>query len=95
MKKLIISLLIIHFIVIKKAISQRIYGFSDNLFCAINLLDNSKDTLIEFSGNPWINTGFRSAIDRYNGRYFFGGSLPGHNGNFHIIDLVNLSIESH
>lgn len=95
MNKLIISLLIIQFIVIEKAISQRIYGFSDNIFCSINILDNSKDTLIEFSGNPWINTGFRSAIDRYNGRYFFGGSLPGHYGNFHIIDLVNLSIESH
>ncbi len=75
--------------------SQNIYGFSDNIFGSINIFDNTKDTLIVFSGNPWINLGFRSAIDRFNGRYFFGGSLPGHSGNFHIIDLIDLSIESH
>jgi len=75
--------------------AQNIYGFSDNMFCSVNIYENTKDTLITFSGEPWINLGFRSAIDRYNGRYFFGGSIPEHSGNFHIIDLVDLSIESH
>ncbi len=30
-----------------------------------------------------------------NGKYFYGGILEGHYGNFHIIDLVDLSVQSH
>lgn len=75
--------------------SQNIYGFSENIFGSTNIQDGTIDTLIVFPGNPWINNGFRSAIDRFNGRYFFGGSLPGYNGNFHIIDLFDLTIDSH
>ena len=75
--------------------SQTIYGFVNNYFCSTDLSNHTTDTLIVFSGDPWINLGFRSAIDRFNGRYFFGGSIPGYSGKFHIIDLVDFSIESH
>jgi len=74
--------------------AQNIYGFSENVFGSTNLSNSTTDTLIEFSGQPWINLGFRSAIDRFNGRYFFGGSIPGYPGEFHIIDLIDLSINS-
>lgn len=71
--------------------SQRIYGLAQGHFGTIDLSDYTSDTLIYLGGG----VSFRSAIDRYNGRYFFGGTLPGHSGNFHIIDLTDLSIESH
>jgi hypothetical protein len=65
----------------------------DKYFCLHDLGEQSTDTLIEFSEKP-STFSFRSAIDRFNGRYFFGGILPGHPGKFHIIDLVDFHIES-
>ncbi|HLP93658.1 MAG TPA: hypothetical protein VK168_06455 [Saprospiraceae bacterium] len=93
MKKLIV--LICLSLLMEGTNAQNIYGFSENMFCSFDISSSTKDTLIVFAGNPWINLGFHAAIDRFNGRYFFGGSLPGFNGNFHIIDLVDLSINSY
>ena len=73
---------------------RKIYGFVDSFFVSTDLNTLNRDTLIAFSGTPWINTGFRASIDQFNGYYYFLGSLPGHSGTFHIIDLVNLTIES-
>lgn len=96
MKKLILTFLMVFIISgIQGAYAQSIYGFSGNVFCSINISDNTKDSLIVFSGNPSISFALTSSIDRYNGRYFFGGNLPGYNGNFHIIDLIYLTIESY
>lgn len=94
MKKAVILILFISFF-INDSNSQKIYGFADNYFGSFDLLEKTADTLITFTGNPWINLGFRSAIDRFNGRYFFGGSIPGHSGSFHIITLGENSIESY
>lgn len=93
MKKLLVFVLLI--LSFEYANSQRIYGFVENYFVSTDLSDGSRDTLITFPGNPWINLGFRATVDKYNGRYFFGGSLPGHQGQFHIIDLIDLTIESY
>ncbi len=73
---------------------QKLYGIVGKYFCSHDLSDQSIDTLIEFAEKP-SNQFFRSAIDRFNGRYFYGGKLPGHIGNFHIIDLVDLDIKSY
>ncbi len=94
MKKSAFVLLILLCFSITESYSQNIYGFVDNYFVSFNLQDKTKDTLITFSGNPWINIGFRAAIDRFNGRYFFGGSIPGYDGNFHIISLPDSTIQS-
>lgn len=75
--------------------AQNIYGFAGRYFVSFNPYTDAADTLIEFEGNPYINLEFRSAIDRYNGRYFFGGSIPGLEGKFHIIDLNTLEITSY
>lgn len=75
------------------ASSQKIYGFVDRYFCLHDLAEQSVDTLIEFSERP-PNFTFRATIDRFNGKYFFGGTLPGHPGKFHIIDLIDFHIES-
>ena len=74
--------------------SQKIYGFMDRYFVAIDLETQTCDSLIEFTKRPFINLEFFAAIDRYNGRYFFCGGLPEHSGNFHIIDLQTLEIQS-
>lgn len=74
--------------------AQNIYGFAEKYFVSFNPYTEEADTLIEFQGPPHINLDFRTAIDRYNGRYFFGGTIPGYEGNFHIIDLNTLGIES-
>lgn len=95
MKKITLLSIVFLGIWLNKLIAQNIYGFSENMFVSINISENTKDTLIVFPGNPSSNFDFNSAIDQFNGRYFFGGNLPGYNGNFHIIDLVDLSIESH
>lgn len=92
MKKIFLLFCLIAFI--SSSHSQRIYGFADKYFVSTDLTIGSRDTLITFSGQPWINMGFRSAIDQYNGRYFFGGSIPGISGQFHIINIYDLSIES-
>ncbi len=75
--------------------AQNIYGFADKYFVSFNPYTEEADTLIEFEGLPYINLAFRSAIDRYNGRYFFGGTIPGYEGKFHIIDLNTLDITSY
>lgn len=95
MKKLATLSMILFFTLLPEVQAQKIYGFAENAFCSIDLSDNSKETLITFSDGPEIGVGFRSAIDRFNGRYFFGGILPGYEGEFHIIDLVDLSIKSY
>jgi len=74
--------------------AQNIYGFADKYFVSFNPYTEQADTLIEFEGPPYINLGFRTAIDRYNGRYFFGGDIPGLPGKFHIIDLDSLTISN-
>jgi len=74
--------------------AQNIYGFAANYFVSFNPYTDETDTLITFEGNPYINLGFRTTIDRYNGRYFFGGAIPGLKGKFHIIDLNTLEISS-
>jgi hypothetical protein len=79
---------------IAELFSQKIYGFKDRYFVSIDIHNQVCDSLIEFPQRPYINLNFSAAIDRFNGRYFFGGSLSGHPGNFHIIDLVTLSITS-
>jgi len=73
--------------------SQDIYGFSWNMFASTNIYNNTIDTLIVFS--QVVPIGDQSAIDRFNGRYFVGSSIAGYEGNFHIIDLIDLSIESY
>lgn len=75
--------------------TQNIYGFVGNYFVSFNPYSEESDTLIEFEGPPYINLGFRTAIDRYNGRYFFGGEIPGLPGKFHIIDLDSLTIANY
>lgn len=77
-----------------EATSQKIYGFMDRYFVSIDLENQSCDSLIAFSTRPFINLNFFAAIDRYNGRYFFCGGLPNYPGNFHIIDLKTLEIQS-
>lgn len=74
--------------------SQKIYGFMDRYFVSIDLENKTCDSLIAFSKRPFINLNFFAAIDRYNGRYFFSGGLPDRIGNFHIIDLQTLEIQS-
>jgi len=74
--------------------SQKIYGFMDRYFVSIDLENQTCDSLIAFSKRPFINLNFFAAIDRYNGRYFFSGGLPNYPGNFHIIDLKTLEIQS-
>lgn len=91
MKKL--ALVLVFALLTIDANSQNIYGIVGDVFGSTNIYNNNTDTLITFSQTSPI--GFRSAIDRFNGRYFVGGSLSGYDGNFHIIDLVDLSIESH
>lgn len=73
--------------------AQRVYCFVGKHFCNFDLKSGEEDTLFSFHDYP-SGWGFRSCIDQYNGRYFFGGSLPGYEGNFHIIDLVELKIQS-
>jgi hypothetical protein len=75
--------------------SQNIYGLANKYFVSMNISENTHDTLIVFNSNATLNLGFRSAIDRFNGWYFYGGNLPGQVGTFHIIDLVDLTIASH
>lgn len=94
-KKCIALLIFFGFINLQNVQSQTIYGFVDNMFCSTDLSDSSIDTLIVFSEDIVIDLNQPSAIDRFNGRYFFGGRLPGHNGQLHSIDLVDLSIESY
>ncbi len=72
--------------------AQKIYGFADQYFVSFNPYTEQADTLLEFEGPPEIDLGFRSSIDPYNGRYFFGGIIPGLKGQFHIIDLDSLTI---
>ncbi|HEX5113168.1 MAG TPA: T9SS type A sorting domain-containing protein [Saprospiraceae bacterium] len=75
--------------------TQNIYGFVDKYFVSFNPYTEETDTLMEFEGPPYISLGFRTAIDRYNGRYFFGGEIPGLPGKFHIIDLDSLTITNY
>ncbi len=93
--KNLLPLLLLFFLLQSKSEAQWIYGFADNYFVSFNPYTEEADTLIEFAGLPYINLEFRSAIDRYNGRYFFGGAIPGHEGKFHIIDLNTLEITSY
>src|SRR6185503_18755331 len=88
-------LLLFFFLLHSKIEAQNIYGFADKYFVSFNPYTDEADTLIEFEGKPYINLDFRSAIDRYNGRYFFGGTIPGYEGKFHIIDLNTLIITSY
>lgn len=74
--------------------SQNIYGFANKYFVSMNISENTHDTLIIFNSNVTFNLGFKSAIDRFNGWFFYGGTLSGYNGTFHIIDLADLSIAS-
>jgi hypothetical protein len=76
-----------------------IYGISDKgnythgYFIKFNYLSGECDTLIDLGG---VNIGdFSSCIDPFNGRYFVFGLIWNQNGNFHIIDLNDLSIESY
>lgn len=75
-----------------------IYGISDGgnyshgYFVRLNYLNGEYDTLIDLEG---VNIeDFASCIDPFNGRYFVFGLLFNQNGNFHVIDLNDLSIES-
>jgi hypothetical protein len=87
--------LLLFFTVPFESDGQRIYGFADKYFVSFNPYTEEADTLIDFGGLPYINLEFRTAIDRFNGRYFFGGTIPGHEGKFHIIDLNTLQITSY
>jgi hypothetical protein len=76
-----------------------IYGISDGgnyshgYFVRLNYLTGEYDTLINLEG---VNIeDFASCIDPFNGRYFVFGLLFNQNGNFHIIDLNDLTIESY
>lgn len=73
---------------------RKIYGFADSFFVSTDLNTLQRDTLIAFTGTPWINLDFRASIDQFNGYYYFLGTLPGYSGTFHVIDLVDLTIES-
>ncbi|NOQ71951.1 MAG: T9SS type A sorting domain-containing protein [Crocinitomix sp.] len=87
-------LLVALFFAVNVAQAQKIYGFSGVAFGSLDLADHSVDTLFVMPSELTWDGFTRVAIDRYNGRYFYGGTLPGHSGRFHIIDLVDFTVSS-
>lgn len=76
------------------AMGQKIYGFAGKYFGGYDVQTLETDTLFTLDDYTWIEIGFSAAIDPFNGRYFKGGEIPGWDGNFHIIDLHNRSVQS-
>lgn len=74
--------------------AQKMYGFVENMFVSYDIQTKANDTLIVFPKSEPIILMFRTAIDNFNGRYFCAGKLADQIGNFHIINLNTLAIES-
>ncbi|MDX1479139.1 MAG: hypothetical protein R3301_15600, partial [Saprospiraceae bacterium] len=77
------------------ATAQKIFGIAGDVFGSYDLETLERDTMFYLVDRVTLNAGFNSTIDRFNGRYFFGGNLPGYEGNFHVIDLNENTVSSH
>ena len=74
--------------------SRKIYGFADSFFVSTDLLNYSRDTLIQFDDVVLYTPTVSATIDPFNGYYYFLGKLPRRGENLFRIDLHNLSIQN-